>query len=198
MTLLSAPPASRPFAARQQIAGPLPAPQPVEEIAGGALAHPAAGALPRDIIAHLLATHHRSLSERLTWIESLLNKSVVRRGRKSGAWAVPLQVFGEFERELECCLALERSAVFPLVARGDSQGAAGLREATRAAQKSHAHSLKLLWALVEQVARAAQQTPLPSADEALAAEIADLRDDYYQHLYEEECLLFPQLTAAHR
>jgi iron-sulfur cluster repair protein YtfE (RIC family) len=196
MTLLSASPTGLAASARHKTprsGSPAPS-EAASAAASSPSAHPVAGAAPRDIVAHLLATHHRSLGQRLPWIETLLVKSAARRGGQSGPWGASLGLFTEFAQELECGLMQERCTVFALVP-GHGSDAASLRQATRAVQKSHVHTLKLLWALVEQVARAAQHAPLPEADRALAAEIGDLRDDYYQHLYEEECLLFPQLLV---
>ena len=157
--------------------------------------HPAAGAAPADIVAHLLHAHHRSLRERLLWIETLLDKASAHHPAWISEWQAWARKFAELHQELVCCLLQERCVIFPQITPSERGASPGLRDAIRVVGKSHARCLTLLWALIDQVAGAAQSAPEHEAGEALGAELSDLRDDYYQHLYEEECLLFPQFVA---
>lgn len=156
--------------------------------------HPATGAAAAELVDHLLHSHHRSLSERLLWIEMLLDKAAVQRPAGIHQWRSLTNKFAELHQELVNSLLQERGVIFPHIVHHKSGLSPGLRSAIGVVGKSHARCLTMLWALVDHVARAAPLAP-PEAAEALAAELSDLRDDYYQYLYEEECLLFPQVVG---
>lgn len=157
--------------------------------------HPTAGAPPAEIVSHLVQVHHRSLRDGLLWVESLIDKAGEEHPA-SREWSAIFRKFAELHDELACCLLHERSAVLPAFASGVCDDWPGLRDAVRAIGKTHARLLQRFWTLTAQVAAAGRAAPAGEESEALAAELSDLVDDYYQHLFEEECLLFPQLAAV--
>jgi iron-sulfur cluster repair protein YtfE (RIC family) len=160
-------------------------------------AHPTAATSPAEIVDHLIHCHHRTLRQRLLWVESLIDKAAAEH-HASDTLSSLARSFAELHDELDCCLLQERCAILPAFAKGQPDDEPGLREAVRAIGKTHAHLLQRFWTLTAGVSELSRATDGRDAADAIAAELSDLVDDYYQHLFEEECLLFPRLAALGR
>ena len=153
--------------------------------------HPGTGAAPADIVAHLLATHHRTICERLQRIGTFVGPLALRAA--CADWRGIARHFADLREAMLFCLRQERCFIFPHAAMPASGDLVQLRDTIAAIERIHARLVKQLWALREQVAQAPAASTLKAS---LAMQFAELLDDFYQHLFEEECLLFPQLTAA--
>jgi iron-sulfur cluster repair protein YtfE (RIC family) len=157
--------------------------------------HPTAGTPPGEIVSHLVRVHHRSLREGLSWIRSLLDKAVAEH-LAGDEWTEIAQSLAVLDDELACCLLQERSTILRACGDVEWKNAPELRAAVRAIGKTHASLLQRFWTFTARVTEVRRARPGGELGAAIAAELSDLVDDYYQHLYEEECLLFPQLTSA--
>lgn len=159
--------------------------------------HPGPRSSSNEIVAHAVQVHHRGLRSQLLWIAALLEKIGTRTPADEDSWQAVRVAFGDLRQELMSGLMRERYVIFPRI---DAASDATLRQspdlhaAVRAVEKSHARSLQRLWKLVDRVTRAAAGADDAEGVVALVAELDALRDDYYQHLYEMECLLFPRIA----
>jgi hypothetical protein len=150
--------------------------------------HPGHDASSAEIVAHLVSVHHRAITGHLQRIESVLG--IIDSGRL----IAPL--FAQLRSGLCDCLRTERGKVFPhfeFAQRGDHPVQPLLRESVRAIERSHARSLVTLWKLLSLARNAAAED---REKLVLVVELAALSEEYYQHLFEVECLLFPRLIST--
>jgi iron-sulfur cluster repair protein YtfE (RIC family) len=157
--------------------------------------HPGRDSSALEIIAHVVRVHHHSLRRQVIGIRKLFAETLSPQGTSRNRWQIVADGFSELHGELARCLRWERFVVFPAIAGAQSESDPMLLDLLRATSKSHARLLQMFWRLVHVVQTTLSLDRSNPAGDPLLSSLCALRDDFCQHLYEEECLLFPRLAA---
>lgn len=158
--------------------------------------HPSLDCTSSDIVTHVIHVHHRSLRKQSVRIGLLLDKVASTPPTSTNQWRIIAHKFSDLHYELVCCLLCERWVIFPQIDESKVAGSSlVLREAIRAIGRRYSCLLHTFWELMDFVSGAASLTKGDQTGNTLIVELSALRDDYYQHLYEVECLLFPRVVS---
>jgi len=128
-------------------------------------------------------------------------------GRQTGSedvhWKRASGLFVKLRTELEQCMLHEEKSVFPQIERWERQRyQAGTREppadliqSIHALERWHAGLFHGLWLMLRRARDASEAPGRGAMWRDFVTELSAVCDDFDQHLFEEDCLLLPQITG---
>jgi hypothetical protein len=154
---------------------------------------------------HIIGVHHRSVVARLHDVDSLFDQLNVLAEDHQDPCRQTTHFFAGFKVELCQCIVYEKRFVFPQIDRWEarcvvspfSPPSDALLRAAKDLAHWHARLFTLSRKLVRQV-RALGLSEKPtggSLPDELLSGLAAFCDQFYQQLFEEDCLLLPRITS---
>lgn len=166
--------------------------------------HPRRGTSCSDTIRHVVHVHHPFLRERLAQLDALLTDIERASGTDDLDWRRTSRLFAKLQEDLVACLRHEEDSVFPQIEQWEANRAATsgtepppeLMQAATALEHWHAGLLQTLWLVLRRARDAAEAPGKQELWSGFFAALSAVCDDFDQHLFEEDCLLLPQVTGC--
>lgn len=163
--------------------------------------HPTRNWSTGDIIAHIVAHHHRRLEQSLASLVRLIPQVRQDMPERAKQWDKFLQRFEKLRDEVLRGAAHEKRLIFPELLHWEqtpsrTSPSTALQDEVQAVESRHARCLQFVWQLLRAAKDESGVAPGCAAAGRVVEELSSFCDEFEQCLFEEECLLFARLKPV--